>query len=237
MDPTDTIYSYIASQCCRTHEELTAENPLGFVTISREAGAGGLTIGEKLAKQLNQELPMSCPWTVFDKTFVEEILRDHHLPQRIAPFLKEAPIPEVEDILQDLFGLRPSQFTLVKRTNETILRLAKLGRVIIVGRGASILTAHIPGGVHVRLVAPLKKRIGHIQAYFEMTEKEANIFIEKEDQGRAEYLRKYFNQDIRNPLLYDLVLNTDTISYDEVAQIISDMVVRRREILSVLYKK
>ena len=232
MDPISNVYKYLASQYWLAQKKEPADSARGFVTISRQAGAGGITIGEKLADYLNKELPGKCAWTLFDKNLVHEVIKEHNLSEKILPFLKEKNIPEIEDFFDDLFGLHPPQFTLVERTNQTILHLAKMGRVILVGRGAPVITREIAGGVHIRLIGSLKKRKDHLKEYFQFTDQEAKIFLEKEDRGRAQYLKKYFDRDIDNPLLYDLVINTDTVSYDHAVLLIADMVMRRRAYVS-----
>ncbi|MBL8012226.1 MAG: cytidylate kinase family protein [Candidatus Omnitrophica bacterium] len=60
-----------------------------------------------------------------------------------------------------------------------------------------------------------------------MIESEARQFIKKEDADRTEYLKKYFGKDIADPLLYDMVLNTDRIYYDDTAVLIGRLVISR----------
>ncbi len=238
MDPTLNIYKYLASQCQLIQKEEPFESRShGFVTISRQAGAGGITIGEKLTDYLNKELPGKCFWTLFDKNLVNQVIKEHNLSEKILPFLKESSISEIEDILDDLFGLHPPQFNLVQCTTETILHLAKMGRVILIGRGAPVITRKIEGGVHIRLIGSFQKRKSHIKEHFKLTDKEAERFIENEDRGRAQYLKKYFNEDIDNPLLYDLIINIDTISYDYAALLIGNMVVRKKNLENSLKRE
>ncbi len=223
MDASRKLYSYLASQM----ERKDKSGIPGFVTISRQAGAGGMTIGEKVAAYLNAALPDKCPWTVFDKNLVEEIVKEHNLSEKTRPYLKEETISLGESAIDVLINLRSVQATLVEKINRTILHLSRMGRVILVGRGASSVTRFTEGGSHIRLVGSPKNRKKHLQEYFNLTAKEAKDFMEKEDGGRARYLKKYFEQDIDDPLLYDLVINTDNISYDAAAMIIKDMVIRR----------
>ena len=199
----------------------------GFVTISRQAGAGGITVGEKLAVHLNEALPGPCPWTVFDKNLVEEIVQENNLSEKAKPYLNEETVSLGESAVDVLINLRSVQSTLVEKTNQTLLHLARTGRVILVGRGASSVTKLIEGGTHIRLVGSPKNRKKHLQEYFNLTAKEAKDFMEKEDGGRARYLKKYFEQDIDDPLQYDLIINTDNVSYDDAAMIIKDMVIRK----------
>jgi len=202
----------------------TPEKPAGLpraVTISRQAGCGAAIVAGKLTKLLQQHSPQdSCPWTIFDRNLMAKVLEDHHLPARIAKFLPEDRRTELQDITDELFGLRPTSWTVVEQTAETILHLAELGNVIIIGRGANVITARLPDVFHVRLVAPLEKRIEHAHEFYEMTKKEARAFCLREDLGRVRYLKKYFKADINDPLLYHLTINTGLVSYDEAARLI-----------------
>lgn len=224
MDGSIKLYSYIASQCQADHEDSTIP---GFVTISRQAGAGGITIGEKLADYLNKKLTGKSPWTVFDKNLVDEVMDRYELPKRILPYFKEARVSAIEDALEDLLGVHPPHFTLVEKTNQTIMNLARRGRTILVGRGSSVITRFTEGGVHIRLVGSTKARKKHIEEHYKLTDKEAEAFIDQEDIGRTQYLKKYFDRNVNDPLLYDVVINTDMVSYDDTAMIIGDMVIRK----------
>lgn len=83
----------------------------------------------------------------------------------------------------------------------SILRLAKLGNVILVGRGATIITAQLKNAFHVRLMGSLAKRAEQTAEYYQVSFKEALALVEKEDKQRERYLRKYFDRDIEDPLL------------------------------------
>ena len=193
------------------------------ITISRQAGCGALVVANKLAELLQQRGPKEAPtWTVFDRNLIDKVLEDHNLPKWFAKFLPEDRLTELQDIIDDLFGLHPPLRTVVEHTAETILQLANLGNVILIGRGANVITAKLPEVFHVRLVAPLDKRVAHAHEYYEMTEAQARTFCLREDRGRIRYLRKYYHSDINDPLIYHLVINTGLVSYDQAARLISD---------------
>ena len=193
------------------------------VTISRQAGCGAVVVAEKLAALLQQATPPGTPpWTVFDRNLMDRALEDHNLPARLAQYLPEDRISELQDIMDELVGLRPGSHTIARQVSETILRLAELGNVIIIGRGGNIVTARLPGVFHVRLVAPLEKRVEHAHEFYNMSVRAARDFCLRTDLGRKRYLRKYFQADIGDPLHYHLTINTGLVSYDEAARLIAD---------------
>ena len=101
-------------------------------------------------------------WTFFDRELMDKVLADHKLPKYLAKFLPEDRVSRIEDTLADIFSVRPTTELVVKQTAETILHLAELGHVILIGRAGNIVTARLPHVLHVRLVAPLDDRIERI---------------------------------------------------------------------------
>jgi hypothetical protein len=200
------------------------------VTISRQTGCGALATAEKLADYLQARTPTDTPrWTVFDRNLVERVLEDHNLPQRLAKFMPENWCSEIDDTIEELFGLHPPSWLLVRETAETILRLVKIGNVIIIGRGANVITANLESVFHVRLVAPLEKRVQHIQESDHLDSKAALNFIYREDNGRKRYLRKHYQKEIDDPLLYHLVVNTGMVDYEKTARLIGEIVLQKQQ--------
>ena len=193
------------------------------VTISRQTGSGAHVVGEELANYLQAHSPKDAPpWTLFDRNLVEKVLEEHNLPERMAKFLAEDRISELQDTMDELFGLHPPSWTLVRQTADTILHLIELGRVIIIGRGGGIITRNLDYVFHVRLVGSLERRLEYVQEYYKMEKKEALEFINREDRGRQRYLKKYFDLEIDDPLLYHVVINTDLIPQKLAARMIGD---------------
>lgn len=202
----------------------TVRPQLPAITISRETGAGAVTIAQMVAERLDREEEGDdrCPWTVFDRNLTEKVLQDHNLPVKLKRFMPEDAISPIDDVLEELLGLHPSQWTLVQHTTETILRLATLGNVVLVGLGANLITARLKHVLHVRLVAPLEQRLRHAEQYYQLSRKDAIDFLRKNDLARRRYVRRYFNADIEDPLGYHLTINTGQVSFPEAARIIAE---------------
>jgi cytidylate kinase len=197
------------------------------VTISRQAGCGAFVVAEKLAHYLQgHAIGNACPWMVFDRNLMDKVLQDHNLPACLAKFLPEDRISELEDIMADVLGVHPPSTTVIHQTAETMLRLVEAGNVILIGRGANIVTARMPHVLHVRLVAPLDDRVEHAHEAYHMTKAEARKFCLREDRARQRYLKRYFGADNEDPLLYHMIINTSLVSYDDAARIIGDAVLK-----------
>jgi cytidylate kinase len=198
-----------------------------FVTISRESGAYGTTIADMLAEHLRRhEKRREAPWAVFDKELIQKVIEEHKFPVIFKRYFVESSTPLIEDTLDELFGLHPPQETLVRKMSETILHLASLGYVILVGRGANIITRKLPNGTHVRLVGSFEKRVAHMKEFLNLPENQAREHVIKEDHDRRAYIKRYFRKDISDVSLYDLIINTDTVPFQDVVTIIGDRVLR-----------
>jgi len=213
--------------------QLRPGGPAGFVqpvrpavTISRMTGSGGRTVASELVEYLRPRSPADR-WTVFDRNLIEKVLEEHHLPKRIAEFMPENHKPLIGDALEEILGLHPDSWTLVHQTAETILRLAKIGNVILVGRGANVITAGLKNAFHVRLIGSLAKRVERVEEVYDLDRRDAARFIHKQDKGRARYLKEHFGKQIDDPLLYHLTINTDHTGYTEAARVIGEAVIRR----------
>jgi len=195
-----------------------------FITFSRQSGSGGTTLARVLARQLNKDAPREVFWQIFEGNLTDTMLKANHLPARIARFLPEGHISEVTASVGELVGLHPSLWDLVQKTNETIENLARAGHAILVGRGANFATASIPGGFHVRLVAPASHRARYMAELYGISEKEALAFNAKRDSARRRYVKDTFNANVDDPSVYDLTINTASLSFADAAKLIADHV-------------
>ena len=197
------------------------------ITIARQEGAGGLTVASELAEYMQKHAPCHDAWTVFSQHLVAQVLEDHHISKHAADFMKEGHKGLIAGAVEELLGLHPSDWTLVQRTNATILRLAQTGNCILVGRGSNIVTSKLQTVFHVYLVGSFEKRMEQAQKVFDLDRKSAINYIKKKDEARRRYVKDNFDKDIDDPLLYHIIINTDLVRHDEAARLIGNEVIKR----------
>jgi cytidylate kinase len=218
--------SFVASQF-RSPKEGHAALVGPAVTVSHQTGAGAHEVANLLVEILQAAEPKGAPsWSVLDRQLVEKALEEHHLPTGLAKKMPEDRRSYLDDILDDLFGLRPPSWVLVPQIVETMLHVAAAGHVVLIGRGATVVTARLPNVFHVRLTASLAVRIGRVQARHRMSIEEATRLVEKEDRGRRRYTRVNFHVRLENELLYHLVVNTDHLAFADAAAVIAEAATR-----------
>ena len=222
----DVFARYLSAQAS-PQEVVSIPKPA--ITISRQTGAGAVTVAHLVADQLDKECPGEppCPWAVFDRNLAAEILKDHNLSARIERFMPEDTKFPLTDALESLLGLHPINWTLKEYAKETIRKLVTKGNVIVVGRGAAIVTASLPRVLHVRLVAPYDFRVKHFAAFYRVTDEKATYLVRERDEARRRYVQSYLNADLNDLSHYDLVINTQRNGFEGAAQIISNVLVNR----------
>ena len=200
-----------------------------FVTISRDAAAGGHLLAHVLVsdflKEEDQEL--FGGWHVFDRELCEIVASDPELRTSMENLLTEDYHSEFKEFIDGLFTGRAQQYMQHKKTFRIVRILALLGKVIIVGRAGSLVTRDLASGIQIRLVARETCRARWMMAKLRLTRDEARETIRKQDSDRRKMVRTFFNRDINDPLLYDVVWNSETVEPHEMACSIIQMIKRR----------
>lgn len=202
---------------------------LPFVTVSRETGARGTSIGKAIAANMDKmDKPQVCPWILFDKNLVEEIFNEYTF-SGIDSLLPEKKFSEIQGLFEELFGLHPTKREMVYKIGDAIKKFAKMGNVVIIGRGGAYLTKHYSNGLHLRFIGSVERRTKVIMAKFNMERRHAEDYIRNEDKQRENYVRKLYGIDIRDPHNYDMVINTDNFTDREVVELVTEQVFKLKQ--------
>lgn len=232
----DLSKSYLFCQMQRGKKLVSDRNvQYPFVTISREAGTGETKITTSLIEHLTRAGNSDdCPWTLYDKDLIKKVVEDYEI-SGIGGLLPEAKFSDIQTMFEELFGLHPTKREMAHNISKSIMKLARMGNAVIVGRGAFYITRHFRNGLHVRLIGSTQKRIRHLVEKYSFTSKQAAEYIKKEDQRRHDYVKKLFGVDLNDPHHYDLVINIDRLSAQEIIALIADHIELLKEKLALSY--
>lgn len=197
-----------------------------FITISREAGAGGHALASSLMRQMAEhpDLELFKDWQMFDQEIYKQLSSNPRIKVSLDSLLAKEYRSVLEDMVLSLVSNATPQSEVLAEMFRLIRTLATWGRVILVGRASSFLTRELPLGVHVRLVAPRELRVKRMAAFLNVPEPKAAAMIDEQDEARRKLVKTYFTRDIRDPLSYDVVFNTDAVSIGTVASTILRLV-------------
>jgi len=220
MASISSVEHYLHGMSQLRSDEQLKPKLLPFVTISRQAGAGGHTVAETLLRKLEEYSQLDnswAGWQVFDQRLCELVLEKKDLKVSLDALLEERYQNQIGEFVLELFGRQSPQDLVIKRVAETVRSLAMLGKAIIVGRAGAFVTRDLPVGVHIRLVAPDPFRIRTLMQQEGISESEAKKLMSQRDQNRERLLKNHFNAEIEEPLLYDVVWNTERVAAETIA--------------------
>lgn len=205
-----------------------------FVTISREAGAGGHSLAQAIQAETGsrQYADLYRDWIVLDEEICTAVMNDPDLHVSMKELVTEEYDGPLRDLIHEVVGKRTSHYTINKRIFEFIKLAARYGKVVLVGRGGSCATRGLAGGIHIRLVAPKDIREVHMANRFGVELDQARRMVRKQDSDRARMLRDFFNRDIEDPALYDAVYDTEEIPIDQIAREVIVMIEDRARAVS-----
>lgn len=181
-----------------------------IITISRQAATNGELIAQLVAERLSLK--------VYDKEVIEEVARRLHKDPDTVRRLDEALINPVEAMLME-WRESVSEEMYSRQLRSAVRSIARTGNAVIVGRGGSFILRSSEC-LHIRIVAQFDLRVGMYMAGEGSTEKDAISWIKKIDKRRHEFIHKYFDADIDNPLNYDLIVNLGGLPLEKAVDII-----------------
>ena len=201
-----------------------------IITLSREVGSGGHTVGSILAEKLNVRY---C-----DKQLLESLEKQFNLTSSgiekikgekknwLADFVKRvSPMPSAR-----VLGLNPmytQEFAFDVTTDDIykaeveILRgFADMGSCVIAGRSGFFVFKDHPNTLNVFITASMPHRIERIMKKQGLSEDSAKAVIQGIDQGRDNYIQRYAGVSRFDARNYDIVLRADGHSEEQLADII-----------------
>lgn len=185
-----------------------------IITISRQFGSGGRTIGAELAKKLN--LPF------FEKSLFEEASKRSGIHSdffekaeaRKNWYFSNAFLSSVDPLNMSL----DDQIYLAQV--QTIRELAEQGPCIIVGRGANQILADRNDLLNIFIYADRKVRLKRIIEVYGVPENQAEKQMDIVDKNRATYLKHYANQIFGKAENYHLCIDSGKLGIENAIKII-----------------
>ena len=117
----------------------------------------------------------------------------------------------------------------IEATTLVVSDLAKSGDVVIIGRGANIMLADVPGVVHIGMWAPVEMRVKTAMDREHFDARAARKYVEELEQARITFFQKFFKVNPHDPSLYHVMLNMGKINAESAADIVkqtADMISR-----------
>lgn len=203
-----------------------AEGPPPFITISRQTGVNASELAAQLAHRLTELDPEKRAWATWDKELVERVAADHQLSKELVDALGQPGHSWLSEFMSTLlpFGEPIEEAGIYHRVVKTIAMLATAGRAIIVGRGGAFITRRLPGGLHVRLVAPLEARIEAMEHRLQVSHEHAARYVHAADAARRAFYHRYWPKESLDPDSFTITLNAAELSIEKMVDALVPLV-------------
>lgn len=214
---------HIGAMVAQWEKEKRYKRPVGrpFLTISRQYGCMALETGLRFSERLNELDDSELKWTLYDKEVVSRIACDMKMSKRLADLLTSGTRTKVARYMDAHLKKWPIEDDIFRNMVRVIRSICEKGHAVVVGRGACKIAQDLTNGFHIRIVAPLSWRVRQVASFYELSEEEGARRIRLFDAEREAFFRKYFDEDIENPDLYDMVLNQGTLSMDLIVDLVA----------------
>jgi cytidylate kinase len=180
-----------------------------IIAISRQIGS----LGNDLADELSRELK--------HKLLTREIIKDVLIKSGFSEKVIDKYNEKKSSILYQ-FELDKEKYSHIIK--KVVFEFARKDNVIIMGMGGQFFFDNIPNAICVRVISSLETRIKRIMDKDSCDEYEAKYIITNSDDARISFHKFFFNIDIRNVNLYDLIINTDVISLRKSVDIVKEAI-------------
>ncbi len=197
---------------------------MAVITISRQFGAGGRTLGKMVANKLgygfydNELIQMVAEKAKVSKTWVESMEKEAGGTfQRFITGLVSRSL--VDRILSGERGYMDEEIY-VDMLQKVITKLSEEDNAVIVGRGGQYILQGRPDVFHVLLVSAFEDRISFMEKHYNMSYKQAHQAVSADDRRRVNLYRKFGQQDYEKPGLYHVVLNMSLFDLDKACSLL-----------------
>ena len=187
------------------------------ITLSRQFGCEAYPLAERLKILLEEKT--GATWNILDKALLEEMARNRDVSEVVIHGGWEKP-----RFLDDFFATFSSRWITEKdhyrRLTTDIAMLAAHGNVIIVGRGAAIITQSLPNCFHFRIGGTQEFRANSIARRIGCSKAEATEIVAREEKRRNKFIRDFLDSDADDLSSYHLLFNNDKNSVELMARTI-----------------
>lgn len=202
------------------------KNEKFVITINRELGSGGRTVGEKLAEKLGVSF--------YDKAVIMGLEEKYHLTVdeiekmrnkkhhwwsdfKLVTGIGEGLVSSSRLISET--GKEPDVLTtetMFKAESEILEDIANVESCVIAGRSGFYVFRNHPNHLRVMIQASLPFRIKRLVRKKGITEEEARKIIEKVDKMRENYVKKFTGTTRYDTRNYDIVISADGKTEEQI---------------------
>jgi len=201
---------------------------MAVITISRQFGAGGRTLGRMIGKKLN--------YRFLDDLILQEIANKAQVSKKMVISMERTAGSMLSKMIS---GLLSSDYidrlmgdgkgymdeeVYVQTLYDVMQKLASEDNVILTGRGGQYILEDFEGAFHFLLVADKKDRVEFMQRHYNLSDIKAEAAVLSGERRRINLYKKFGKKDYNEPNHYHLVINMSRVSLEKAVDMVCDLV-------------
>ena len=219
------------------------KNEQFVITINRELGSGGRTVGRKLALRLGVNY--------YDKALIQALQDQYHLTVDQIENMKgrkQGVWSDVERILNIGPGINTNYYMsqkddasevittdeMFKAETAILKNIAKDMSCVVAGRSGFYVFRDHPNHLSILIQASMPFRMKRVARKQNISEEEARKIIDKVDEMRENYVKNYTKSSRYDSRNYELVIAMDGITEDDAVEIILDYINRQSGLQNII---
>jgi cytidylate kinase len=200
---------------------------MAIITISRQFGTGGITLGEIIAEKLSYKL--------YDRRILQLIAKETKVSTRWVEYFDQqigskfqrvvssfSEKGKIESISSSSNGLINEKIYL-NNLHKIIKAIAVKGNAVIVGRGSQYILKDCKKIAHILLIANESDRIKYLTEKYEISYEQASKTVKDEDLRRLNLYRIFNKNDYDKPFNYHLVINMTKVTKQIACDVVCDL--------------
>jgi cytidylate kinase len=173
-----------------------------------------------LAKDVALELAHKAGLAVMRHEVLDNVAQKMHVPSSVISRLREGKAGLVERMTTD-------RQQVAVYTAKEVYALAAKGNIVLRGWGTTCLLRPVRHAITVRITRSFEQRVQWLMEHLELDDRAfAEAEVRRSDDAHAAKIKAQFGVTWGDPLLYDLVLNTERVSVESCAQQIQQLATR-----------
>jgi cytidylate kinase len=195
---------------------------MAVITISREFGAGGRTLGQLVAEKLG--------YTLIDETLIEMVANEANVSTDWVKSIEKQGSGSIIKYISKFAGLGKGYLSRLADINKgyidgsiyinllqkIIPQIAQEGNVVILGRGGQYILKNYESTYHLLLVADLEDRITFMEEHYDLSRKEAGMIVKQHDKRRKSLYSYFGRDDYDQPHIYHMAFNMSLLKMEKV---------------------
>lgn len=197
---------------------------MAVITISRQFGAGGKTVGSMVAKRLGYHL--------YDEEIIQEVARKANVSKHWVESVENEAGSKLHRFLSGIISRNFVERILateggyideeiyVDLLYKVITRVADEGNAVIIGRGGQYILEDFENTYHILLIAEKSDRVKFMEDNYDLSSNKAAKVVTVSEKKRANLFRKFGKEGYDQHVHYNMVINTSELPINKAADLI-----------------